>query len=422
MKLFNLETSPVKSVIVYAFGNALAGGVPFFLLPFLTRLLAPGEYAKTVEFSLLMGFCLIFAGVNISGMLSVAWFKLPKRAMKEFTGSALITAFASTVLVAICVYFTVILFPNLLPNLTPITCVGAALAAGFTSILSCKLAILQSKEKPFDFALFQISASAINCALSVLAVAIFTLGGAGRNYAIIFTSAIFLIITLISFVRNDEVSFRPQFDHFNSQLTFGIPLVVHSASSFLLITADRWMVSFLLGEGALAIYGVAIQFGYITNLFSDAFVKAYGPWLYKKLSVSVIEGKAIAVKAVYLGSVFFVFLSLAIALVVYPFAAIIVGVEYYDAIDLIPWIVFGGAFGGIYRCVSVLFFYFHRTGVLAWCTIFSSILGIAISYMLVLSFGVYGAALGFIITQAIFALITIIVASKTFELNWWLSQ
>ena len=82
--------------MIYAGANALSAGIPFLLLPVLTRALAPAEYGLVVDFFLLATLCTSLAGLGVHGAVSVKWFDRSGRDFPQLVGNALMVAIAST--------------------------------------------------------------------------------------------------------------------------------------------------------------------------------------------------------------------------------------------------------------------------------------------------------------------------------------
>jgi O-antigen/teichoic acid export membrane protein len=78
----------------------------------------------------------------------------------------------------------------------------------------------------------------------------------------------------------------------------------------------------------------------------------------------------------------------------------------------------GGAASGIYMCTSVLFFFHGQTTRLASVTLSAGLIGAPLTWWLVGSFGATGAAAGYAAMQSVLALLTTIVAIRTFALPW----
>lgn len=408
----------LRAGVIYAVANVTSAAVPFLMLPLLTRVLSPDQYGHVVGFSLLVTLCMTLAGLNAHAALGVVWFKKPREEMPVFIATALALAIASTVVVAGLVAAVLALWPGLATGITPLWGGLAALTAGASVMLQCRLVLWQSQQQPVHNALLQISSSAINVGLSLLAVLALGLGSAGRNGGIAAAALLMAMVALVLFVRAREVRWAPERSHLRELVTFGLPLILHTLAGVLLGTADRWTVSVQLGSHALGVYGAGAQLGMVMGILADAFVKAYGPWLYAKLASEDAADRHAAVGAVYVAMPAFFVLAALLGAALQWASTLLLGAKYHEAATVLPWFMLGGAFSGVYLCTSVLFFFSARTGLLSLTTSSAAGCGALCTWLLVSRLGVDGAAMGYATTQGLLALFTTVVAMKSFDLPW----
>lgn len=408
----------LRAGVIYAAANVASAAVPFMLLPLLTRMLTPDQYGQVVSFSLLVTLCMTLAGLNAHAALGVVWFKKPRQAMPAFTGTALALAIGSTALVAATVAAVLVRWPSLAAGITPGWGAMAALTAGAGIILQCRLVLWQSQQRPLRNAVLQVSSSAINVGLSLLAVLAFGLGSSGRNGGIAAAAVLMALLSLVLFLREGDVRWAPDRKQLRELVAFGLPLILHTLAGVLLGTADRWTVSVHLGVHALGVYGAGAQLGMVMGILADAFVKAYGPWLYAKLASKDEADQRAAVGAVYIAMPAFFVLAAVVGVALQWASTLLLGAKYQEAASVLPWFMLGGAFSGVYLCTSVLFFFSARTGLLSLITSSAAVCGALCTWQLVAHIGIEGAAMGYAVTQGLLALFTTVVAMRSFDLPW----
>ncbi|MDM4767515.1 oligosaccharide flippase family protein [Pelomonas sp. SE-A7] len=408
----------LRAGIVYAAANVASAAVPFLLLPLLTRVLTPEQYGQVVGFSMLTTLCMTLSGLNAHAALGVLWFKKPREEMPAYTGTAVALAVLSTGLVALLAAAVLAAWPQLAAGISPTWGALAALTAGAGVLLQCRLVLWQSQHRPLANAVVQVGASTLNVLLSLLAVLALGMGSEGRNGGIALAACLMGLLAVGLLRRDGDLRWAPRGIQFRELFAFGLPLILHSLAGVLLSTADRWTVSAHLGAHALGIYGAGAQLGMVMSILADAFVKAYGPWLYARLA-SRKEGDALgAVGAIYVAMPCFFILAAGVGLVLHWASMALLGARYQDAAAVLPWFMLGGAFSGVYLCTSVLFFYSARTGLLSLTTSSAALCGACCTWLLVHRFGIDGAAMGFALTQGLLALFTTTVAMRSFDLPW----
>ncbi len=404
---------------IYAAANAVSAAVPFLLLPLLTRVLGPEEYGQVIAFSMLVMVCLPFAGLNVHPAVSLRWFTHSRQEMSDFVGAALCVGIVSTIGAAVLAASILSVWPHLLGGaLGGIWGAVAALTAGANVLLQCRLLLWQSQQKAVQNAAMQIAASFLNVGLSLVAVVGLAWGGNGRNVAIAASTIIMATMACYLLYRAGDARWSMKRGHAQELVVFGASLVPHVFIGVLLGTTDRWMVSAILGGHALGIYGAGAQLGVIMSLLADAFVKAYSPWLNSKLASGEADDKYLVVGAIYatIPTFFAIAASLGAALLL--LGVILLGPSFGAAVGILPWFMLGGAFSGVYMSTSSIFFFFQRTWLLAAVLLTAALIGTLVTWLLIVRFGIVGAAMGYATTQGLLALTSTIIAMRTFDLPW----
>lgn len=405
--------------IIYALGNVASAAVPFALLPLLTRVLSPAEYGVIVAFGLMVTLSAPFAGLSVHAPVGVGWFKRRREEMPAFVGSAVLVAISSALLTAVVVGLVLWSASSSLTfGSGPIWGMVAAMTAGANVLLQCRLGLWQSQQRAVPNVALQFCASALNVLLSLVAVLVLGWGGAGRNAGIAISATLMATcaVALLMFSRDAIWVFRR--DYIKALMLYGLPLIPHVLGGALIGTADRWIVSTQLGTDMLGIYGAGAQLGMVMTIVTDAFIKAYSPWLYAHLASSNPDDRYSVIGAIYVAMPLFLCLAAAVGVGLYFVSGIMLGAHYRAAVAVLPWFMLGGAFVGIYFCVSNLFFFSGRISLLSLVTSSSAAVGILFIWLLTAKFGIEGAAMGYALTQGLLALTAIAVASRYHDLPW----
>lgn len=408
----------LRSGLIYTAANLAVAGLPFLLLPVLTRALAPAEYGKVVAFALLVVLAGAFAGFNVHAAVGVMWFRRKAEDMRALVAAAVWLAVFSTLLVAPVLALILMLFPTVGAGLHPLWGCVAAITAGANVVLQARLSLWQAQEKPFLLGGLQISTAALNLALSLLAVLILGWGAAGRNGGIALATLVAAATAVFILARRREMGGVIRPGHFRDLIRFGAPLTLHILAASALSTADRWAVSFRLDAETLGIYGAGAQLGMVMAILGDAFVKAFAPWLYGRLSGGGEEDQLRVVGAAYAVIPAFLLLGLAVGVVLHATAGVVLGPRYAASTVVLPWFMLGGALNGVYLSTSSLYFFSGRTGLLAVVTMTSGAISLAVTIALTWALGMTGAAMGYAAAQGLLGLTAFLVAIRSFNLPW----
>jgi O-antigen/teichoic acid export membrane protein len=166
------------------------------------------------------------------------------------------------------------------------------------------------------------------------------------------------------------------------------------------------------------VYGAAAQLGALMALVADAFVKAFNPWLFRRLQDERPASHLQVVGAMYAAWPAFAIVGSAMCALLVVGGPAMLGPTYHSALHVLPWFMLGGAFSGAYLAVSGLYFFHNRTALLSSFSFPCAALGLAVTMLLVRRFGVAGAAAGYAFTQGLLACFSWWVARRYFGLPW----
>jgi O-antigen/teichoic acid export membrane protein len=406
----NARRALFGSAIIYTMFAGVSAGIPLLLLPILTRLLSPEEYGKVAMFSVVVQILGTLTGLSVHGAVGMRYFDRDKLDFPRYVASCLMILLASTAGVLVLVLFA-------LPWLEEFTklpghwLVLAVLLSGTNFIVQTQLSIWQSGRRALRFGMLRIAQAVTDLALSLLLVVVAGLAWQGRIGGIAIAGFATAAVAVVTLVRGRWLRFPVDRGYIENALHFGVPLVPHAIGGMLMAMVDRFMISNILDVASTGIYMVALQIGLALNLLNDALNRAYSPDLIEELKIGDPDRDVKIVRATYA-----YFLALLVAGVALGFLApsilgVLVGAKFQAAAPVVIFITIGQAFSGMYMMVATYVFYAGRTANLAIITLTCGLLNVAISYWLLRTRGLEGAALAFMIAQ-----------TALFLGTWWLSN
>jgi O-antigen/teichoic acid export membrane protein len=402
-----------KAGAVYTAANVLAAGVPFLLLPVLTRALDPQQYGQVVAFFMLVTVCSSAAGLGLHSAVAVRW--LDQRSEpRRYTGSAVVLAVASTAVTAAAAAIAGSLMDL---GIGPAWCALAALVAGCTTLQGMRFAVWQCTERAMPAATLQVLAATLNIGLSLLAVFVLDLGGAGRILGAV-SAGVGIAVLSVYLLTRERALASPSRTDVRGLLRFGLPLVPHALGGSLLASADRFAVSASLGAAALGVYGSAYQLGMVINVLGDAVIKAYSPTMYRMLSRNCTRSRLRVVALFYLCIPFWLGGAVLLWLLFEATGPLLLGREYLDAIDLSIWFLCGAAFSAMYLNIAGLFFFTGKTEWISLATVGSALLALALAPWAVEQFGVQGGAFTYLLVQLVLMAAAWALSTRVYPMPW----
>lgn len=403
-----------RSGAIYGIANVMSAGVPFLLLPVLTRALEPGEYGEVITFFMLVTLCGATAGLGVHAAVGVRWLDTTKGDPRTYTASALVLVLISTAVTAALVSLVA---PAFGLSLTPALCALAAVVAGATVVQSMRFVIWQSTHQPVPAASLQVIAAVTNVTLSLIGVFVLLLQGEGRIYGAT-VAGLLVAGACVYSMRHTGTATQPRLDDMKALFRFGVPLVPHVLAGAVLTSADRFAVAGQMSTSTLGIYGAASQLGLIVNVLADAANKAYTPFLYGMLRRASVWSRLRVVAITYLSVPIWLLTAVAVWLVVLLAGDLLLDSKYHDALGLSLWFLAGSALNGIYLTLSGLFFFSGKTEWVSVATSSAAVVAMIIAVPLVGRFGVNGGGLTYLLANLTMCCVAWGLSARKMPMPW----
>jgi O-antigen/teichoic acid export membrane protein len=403
---------------IYLGANILNAGIPFLLLPILTRVLTPADYGTVAMFGIVLSVLGAFTGLSVHGAISVRYFQLEKKELAEYVGACIGILVVSTSVV----FLLVAAFGSWLAGVSGVPSdwlLVAVVLSGFQFLGNIRLSLWQVAGQAKKYGFYQVSQSLFNAGFSLILILIVGLTWQGRILGQVFAIGVFGILALWWLLKDKLLKTSKDWrTQCGDALNFGIPLIPHVIGGLIISTAGQFLVTNMLGVSETGLYVVGAQFGSIVGIIADAFVKSYAPWLYEQLKDESSATRHLVVGITYFVFVFFLLLATAASIFVFYFLPVIVGNEFLSARNLIAYFIFGNAFIGMYYAIAGFFFFTSKTKYVSVVTIFSGGVSIWLMWFFGDRLGVKGIALGFLFSQVTMFLLAWAMSSFVYPLPW----
>jgi O-antigen/teichoic acid export membrane protein len=409
----------LRHTLIYTFSSILSAGIPFLLLPILTRYLSPEQYGQIAMFTVFLTALAAVVGLSADGAANRRFFdnNVTCEQLKRFNGNCFLILLMSTVLASIVLLFVDTHISRFLG--IPYSWVYLGVLSVFCGfILKLRLGQLQVRGQSKLYGFFQVVNSFVVLIFSILFVVSLDLGANGRIYGIAVTSLLVGFMSFLSLVNDKRLKFEYCLNDIKQALSFGVPLIPHVLGAFLLLSADRFVINRELGLEMTGIYMVAYSLGSALNIIFSGINSAFSPWLFGQLKEDNEEKKRNIVKKTYFYFIFLIIMSIVAFFAAPPILRLIIGEKFHQAADILPILIIGQVFLGMYFMVTNYIFYVKKTKYLSYVTISSGAINIGLLLLFIPIYGIYGAALSFLIANLIQFLFTWLVSARVCSMPW----
>jgi O-antigen/teichoic acid export membrane protein len=398
------------AALVYVVANGVSAGLPFLMMPVLTRVMSPAEYGLAAMFGVMVAIFSALAGVNTHGAVGMRYFDRDTMDFPRFVAGCLVILAGSTVAVLVAVW---LLAPWLVQwtQLPLLWLLIAVLVAAAQFLLQLQLTIWQSAGQAWKFGALKIAQAVLDAVASLGLVLVLRQGWEGRAGGIALANVAVAVASLVLLLGARWVRFPTSREDVRSAFRFGAPLVPHIASGMVLSVFDRFLLGNTLGMASVGIYMVAVQVGMAMGLLTDAFNRAFAPWLVESMKQNDEARDLRIVRFTYAYYVALLAAALLAGAYARPLLNVLAGDGYAAAAPAVLYIALGYAFGGMYYMVTNYVFYVGRTGSLATVTFTAGAVNVLAALYLVRVNGLVGAAQAALIGKLVLFLGT-----------WWLSH
>ncbi|GLS89031.1 polysaccharide biosynthesis protein [Psychromonas marina] len=397
----------------------MSATIPFLLLPVLTRYLSPEQYGQVAMFNMFTAGLASIIGLSVHGAANRRFFDkdVTNTQLARFNGNCLFILLSSTVFALFVFSFFYSQIANYL-GFPPVWIYFGILNVCCSFLLTLRLGQWQIRGKAKLYGVLQVTNSLVVISFSILFVVVLHLGAEGRIYGMILTGVIIGFISYCTLIKDKLFLFEYNRKDINEALSFGIPLIPHVLGGFLLLSVDRLLINKELGLEMTGVYMVAFSLGSALNIIFNSINKAYSPWLFARLKENDFNKKIDIVKKTYLYFAFLLVMSLLAFFIAPPLLKVMVGEKFYQAAEVLPILLIGQVFFGMYFMVTNYIFYVKKTKYLSYVTIFSGLINVLLLFLLIPSYGISGAALAFLIANVLRFIGTWALSARLYSMPW----
>jgi O-antigen/teichoic acid export membrane protein len=370
----------------YVTAELFSKGLIFLSIPIFTRLLIPEDYGVL---AILTSFIAVFSvvyGLGIRGSVTRYYYEKTDD-FDSFYGSNILLI----ILWGTTLSFLLLAANNYLVKFfkipLPVIIIGIFVVF-FTAVFQLYQAYLIAAKKSKKLAKFTVTKAFLIITIGVILTLLIKENRYyGKAVAQLIVALAFFIVSIYAILKISKVNFKKK--HIKYSLLFGLPIVAHLISHYILKSFDQIIINQLLGKKATGLYSLAYNVGMIQNVISMGMLRAWSPVFYEKLNEKKYkEVNNLASK--YSKIVFFV--ALLLILFSRELIMIMADKQYHAALNVVPIIIVAYTFVFLYTMYVNFAFYHKKTYLIALFTMIAGIINIGLNYLLIPRYGYQVAA------------------------------
>ncbi|MBS4012622.1 MAG: polysaccharide biosynthesis C-terminal domain-containing protein [Bacteroidetes bacterium] len=396
---------------IYGLSSIIGRLLNYLLVPLYTRVFLTGEFGVIVEMYSYVAFLIVLLTYGMETAL-FRFYQTEKEDRDKVFGTSVTSIITSSILFIIFV----IIFRNNLAELLRYPqhaeyVVWFAIIIGFDAITAIPFAKLRAENKPVKFAVIKLINIGINIGLNLFFLLLcpwIAENGSDFSKSLINTiynpsvgvgyvfianliaSVITLLLLLPSIISSKLKLSVPLL---KKMLVYALPLLIAGLAGVANEALDKLLLKFILPEDIamqhVGIYGACFKIAIIMAIFIQAFRFAAEPFFFSNSEKK--EAPELYANVMK----YFVFACLVIFLGIMLFMDVVqhfIGREYREGLDVVPVLLMGKMFLGIYFNLSIWYKITGQTKYGAIFTIVGAAITIGLNIWLIPIYGYFGSA------------------------------
>lgn len=398
----------------YTFSSFLVKAFGFFLLPVYTAYLSPGDYGITnlVHSFLSVATFLVSFSLYAAIPRFFVEYKEDQEKVKSLFGSIIIFTFImGLIFLCVSILFSKVIVRFLFTGIPFYPYVLIALITLlFQSLHTIHENVLKAIQKGKYLASLSVIVFLLQTGITIVFVVILKLGPVGVLLSQAIISFLYSIFMVSDLRKRNLLSFSFNWKLLKRALSYSIPIIPHNLSTSIAAFVSKIFINNSASLASVGLYGIAMQFGSLIDLFQTSVNKAFSPWFFNVLhegkGKSDIDQMEFAKILLSLYSVIY----LGIGLFSQEAILLMTHSRYTLAWKVVPILVVAFSVKSIYYFyVNILFYHQEAARKIFYASLTGSFLDISLAAILIPRFGMYGAALSFLIAKVCIVVIVVIL-------------
>jgi O-antigen/teichoic acid export membrane protein len=423
---------------IYGVSSIVGRFLNWGLAPYYTFVFIAEEFAVVTNLYAYVAFFLVLLTYG----METAYFRYASKSKnpEEVYSTSLISLFFTSILFGVLVLSfspsiaSFIGYPNY-----PQYIVWLAIILGIDALTAIPFARLRLNNRPVKFATVRIISIAFNIGFNLFflsfaphwlenhpdsVIRLVYSSDIGVGYVFISNLLASLITLLLLLPEIFKITYEFNRKLLATMLNYALPVLIVGLAGMVNQNIDKILIPFLVSEDQnpmyqLGVYGANFKLAVLMNMFIQAFRYAFEPFFFSRgtsdkdpqIYATIMNYFVIFGLLIFLGMVFYIDL---IKFIIDP--------EYHDGLKVVPIILMGNLFFGIYFALSLWYKLKDMTRYGAFIAITGAVFSLALNFMLIPVWGYMGSAVAVFISYFIMMVISYFLGRKFYPIPYDLKR
>lgn len=414
--------SLAKHSSIFGIGNLLNRIVAFLLLPIYTRYLTPNDYGINELVGLTADIAGILLSMTISSAVMRFYFEYENVRDRNEVISTSIVAIGCIGITACTLVslFTDMLGRHILDNAE----LGfffqiAFISMTFQAVNGVCFNYLKANRKSVQYIIYNFVKLIVGVALNIYMICFLQLGVVSILLSTLITSVMIFVTLTLPVIHT--TGFRVSLVKARKMAIFGFPLALSQIGAFVVHLSDRFFMKALWSVSDAGLYSLGYRFGALPGTFvSIPFNQAWKPRryeLFKKPDSEQVFGRIFTYYLLIL-----LFCGLSVAVLTKDVLKIMADSTFWSAYQVVPIIILANIIFNLSSHVDMGLLITKKTKYFAWINGSNGVLVLFLNFVLIKSYGAYGAAFATLIAMVYKIALTYYFSRKYYKIYFEFSR
>lgn len=395
---YNGLSKQIRSSFWFMICIFLQSGISMITTPIFTRIMPQEEFGMVSAFSSLQSVFEIFISLELAAASMILFTRFDKR-KKEIVSalSSLELLITFTWIVLTFIFLDKI---SEFLQISKILCVSMVFMIMSTQIIQLWLSY---KRYTYDYrnsVRVILLLATLSSVFGVIGVVFVSPTAEGRLVPFVAMNLVVAIFIYASVIRKGKIIYDKGIWRF--AFTYGVPLLPHYISQFVLSSSDRLMINYLCGQKEVALYSIACSIGAMLGMFTYAINASFIPYQFQCIKSKDYNKLARVANIIFS---FFAIVLIITMLFGKEIVLLFAGEKYIESSMLVIPICIGIYFSFLMQIfVKVEEYYLYKTKIVS-ASIICAALNIILNFVFIKIYGYYIAAYTTFVCYFLFCLI-----------------
>lgn len=413
----------LENSFLYTFSSLLVKAIGFILLPVYTKFLTPDDYGITNLVNSFTGVASFIVAFSLYSAIIRFYvdYKSDREKLKRFYGSILMfISISGLIFVGIVFLFRKAFVSWLFDGIDFFPFVVIALSTlTFICLHTAYQSILKGMQSGKKLTAINLIVFILQVGLNLFFIGVLKLGATGVLMSSLIINILYVFYMLYDLMKNDLISFCIDIGLLKAALKYSVPIMPHNLSTSIASFASRVFLNKSTALAAVGLYSVSMQFGAIIDMVQSSVYQAFTPWLYNLMSQEGEDKKKDIVVLSRFLLILYSLLYMGIGLFSPEVLMLMTTESYHMAWTVIPILVIAFSVKSIYYFyINILFYYKEASNKIFISTVTGSFADIILASILAKHYGMYGAALAFLVAKVIVVLLVVAMSKKYNDIGY----